>query len=121
MWVTIFLHSREWRNIVIHGQLKENLCLFDVNLIKDDKKKKTHKNLYKQRLNVKKIQNKFLNLIKILFSWKYRFAFHSVPKCPVPSTEMSHMFSTEMSHTFVCSVPSLILNEMSSSPFHKNL
>jgi hypothetical protein len=50
-------------------------CLFDVNLIKDDKKKK-HKNLYKQRLNVKKIQNKFLNLIKLLFPWKYRFAFH---------------------------------------------
>ena len=49
--------------------------------------------MYKQRLNVKKkIQNKFLNLIKLLFPWKYRFAFHSVP-----STEMSHMFSTEMS------------------------
>ena len=63
-------------------------CLFDVNLIKDDKKKK-HKNLYKQRLNVKKIQNKFLNLIKLLFPWKYRFAFHSVPICLVPSTEMS--------------------------------
>ena len=29
-------------------------CLFDVNLIKDDLKKNTHKNLYKQRLNVKK-------------------------------------------------------------------
>jgi hypothetical protein len=25
MWVTIFLHSLEWRNIVTHGQLKENL------------------------------------------------------------------------------------------------
>jgi hypothetical protein len=45
--------------------------------------------LYKQRLNVKKIQNKFLNLIKLLFPWKYRFAFHSVPICLVPSTEMS--------------------------------
>ena len=45
--------------------------------------------MYKQRLNVKKIQNKFLNLIKLLFPWKYRFAFHSVPICLVPSTEMS--------------------------------
>jgi hypothetical protein len=53
------------------------------------KKKKTHKKLNKQRLNVKKIQNKFLNLIKLLFPWKYRFAFHSVPICLVPSTEMS--------------------------------
>ena len=45
--------------------------------------------MYKQRLNVKKIQNKFLNLIKLLFPWNYRFAFHSVPICLVPSTEMS--------------------------------
>ena len=64
--------------------------LFDVNLIKDDKKKQ-HTNLYKQRLNVKQIQNKFLNLIKLLFPWKYRFAFHSVPICLVPSTVMSRI------------------------------
>jgi hypothetical protein len=62
--------------------------------------------MYKQRLNVKKkIQNKFLNLIKLLFPWKYRFAFHSVPIFLVPSTEMSHMFSTEMSRYRVVPIP----------------
>jgi hypothetical protein len=55
--------------------------LFDVHLIKDDKKK-THKNLYKQRLHVKKKIKKFLNSIKLFLLF---------------STEMSHMFSTEMS------------------------
>jgi hypothetical protein len=55
--------------------------LFDVHLIKDDKIK-THKNLYKQRLHVKKKIKKFLNSIKLFLSF---------------STEMSHMFSTEMS------------------------
>ena len=44
MWITIFLHSRElnlkcysleWRNVVTHGQLKENLYIhcFDLHLI----------------------------------------------------------------------------------------
>ena len=66
--------------------------------------KKTHKHLYEQRLNVKKkIQNKFLNLIKLLFlsfstdmsSTEYRNVQYRVPKwriCSVPrcaGTELS--------------------------------
>ena len=48
-------------------------CLFDVHLIKDDYKK-THTNLYKQRLHVNKFLKKFLNSIKLflLFSTEYR-------------------------------------------------
>jgi hypothetical protein len=39
-------------------------------------KTKTHTNLYKPRLNVKKIQNKFLNLIK---SQKYaRYGYQDI-------------------------------------------
>ena len=43
--------------------------LFDIHLIKDDLKK-THTNLFKQRLHVKKKFKKFLNSIKLflLFS-----------------------------------------------------
>ena len=35
-------------------------------------KKKTHKNLYKQRLHVKKKLKKFLNSIKLFLLFKYR-------------------------------------------------
>ena len=49
--------------------------------------KKKKKNLYKQRLHVKKLLKKFLNLIKLLFPWKYRFAFHSVPSTEMSSSE----------------------------------
>jgi hypothetical protein len=40
-----------------------------------------------------------LTLLLIL-EFKYR-----VPKCPVPSTEMSHMFTTEMSRYRVVLIP----------------
>ena len=68
--------------------------------------KKKHKNLYKQRLHVKKLFKKFLNSIKLflifsteIFSIEYRDVQYRVPRCPVLSTEMSHMFSTEMSRS----------------------
>ena len=79
-------------------------CLFDVYLIKE--LKKTHTNLYKQHLHVKIFFKKFLNSIKLLLlfstnisSTKYQDVQNRVPRCPVPSTEMSHMFSTEMSRS----------------------
>ena len=62
--------------------------------------------MYKQRLHVKKKFKKFLNSIKLflLFSTEisstvYRNVHYRVPRCPVPSTEMSHMLSTEMSRS----------------------
>ena len=84
-------------------------CLFDVHLIKDDKKKKTHKNLYKQRLHVKKIIKKVFKFNQIIFIIYYRNKqrlhvkknlkkfLNSIKLFLLFSTEMSRMFSTEMS------------------------
>ena len=70
-------------------------CLFDVHLMKDDYKK-THKNMYIQRLHVNNFFLKLLNSIKLfslcsteISSTEYRDVHYRVPKCPVPSTEMS--------------------------------
>ena len=58
------------------------------------------------RLHVKIFFKKFLNSIKLFLlfsteisSTKYRDVQYRVPRCPVPITEMSHMFSTEMSRS----------------------
>ena len=60
-------------------------CLFDVHVIKDDEKK-THKNLYKQRLHVKIVFKMFLNSIKLflLFSTEISSTDYrdvQVPRC----------------------------------------
>jgi hypothetical protein len=56
--------------------------------------KKNHKNVYKQRLHVKKLFKKFLNSIKLIllfsteiFGTEYRDVQYRVPRCPGP--EMS--------------------------------
>ena len=62
--------------------------------------------MYKQRLHVNKILKRFLNSIKLFLlfsteisSTEYRDVHYRVPRCPLPSTEMSHMLSTEMSRS----------------------
>jgi hypothetical protein len=64
--------------------------------------------LNKQRLNVKKIQNKFLNLIKLLFPWKYRFAFHSVPSTEMSSSEYRNVWYVQYRDVQVPSCPDTI-------------
>jgi hypothetical protein len=53
----------------------------------------------KQRLHVKKKIKKVFKYNQIIFIIQYRNFQYRVPRCPVPSTEMSHMFSTEMSRS----------------------
>ena len=71
--------------------------------------------MIKQLLHVKKLFKKFLNSIKLfllfstkIFSNEYRDVHYRVPRCPVPSTEMSHMFSTEMSRSRDVLIPTCI-------------